>query len=105
MSIEDKNKEAEAEQVADGHVGSSGDHSMPISHETGSSDDHAIASTLPESSDFDVRRSSRGKENDAESNEDLNYMESEDDSDEDVYDSDDNAEIYMEIVKDEDRYG
>lgn len=46
-----------------------------------------------------------GKENDAESNEDLNYMESEDDSDEDVYDSDDNAEIYMEIVKDEDRYG
>lgn len=47
----------------------------------------------------------QGKENDAESNEDLNYMESEDDSDEDVYDSDDNAEIYMEIVKDEDRYG
>lgn len=46
-----------------------------------------------------------GKEKSAESNKDLNYMESEDDSDEDVYDSDDNAEIYMEIVKDEDRYG
>ncbi|XP_022867375.1 uncharacterized protein LOC111387092 [Olea europaea var. sylvestris] len=42
-----------------GHVSSSGDHSTPISHETGSSDDYAIASTPLESSDLDVRRSSR----------------------------------------------
>ncbi|CAI9786547.1 unnamed protein product [Fraxinus pennsylvanica] len=42
------------------------------------------------------------KEDDVESSEDLYYMESEDNGEEGIHGSDDNAEVYMEIVEDED---
>ncbi|CAI9786548.1 unnamed protein product [Fraxinus pennsylvanica] len=40
------------------------------------------------------------KDDDAERNEDLYYTEPENDSEEDIHDSDDNAQVYMEIEED-----